>query len=82
MPTKKSYWMLLSAAYFDLDRDDEARAIVQLAYRQGLLDQEREVRALARLLLANGLPYEAANVLEKGMSDAGGSQPGGRPTSC
>jgi tetratricopeptide (TPR) repeat protein len=69
VPTKKSYWMLLSAAYFDLDRDDEARAIVQLAYRQGLLDQEKEVRALARLLLANGLPFEAANVLEKGMKD-------------
>ena len=69
-PTKKSYWMLLSAAYFDLDRDAEARAIVQLAYRQGLLDQDREIRALTRLLLANGLPYEAAAVLEKGMTDA------------
>ncbi len=69
-PTKKSYWLLLSAAYFELDRDDEARSIVQLAYRQGLLDQDREVRALARLLLSNGLPYEAAKVLEKGMADA------------
>ncbi|HYN22157.1 MAG TPA: tetratricopeptide repeat protein, partial [Thermoanaerobaculia bacterium] len=68
VPTKKSYWMLLSAAYFELDRDEEARSIVQLAYRQGLLDQDREVRALARLLLANGLPYEAAGVLEKGMT--------------
>lgn len=70
VPTKKSYWLLLSAAYFELDRDAEARAIVQLAYRQGLLDKDREVIALARLLLANGLPYEAASVLEKGMSDA------------
>ena len=68
-PSKKSYWLLLSAAYFELDRNDEARSIVQLAYRQGLLDQDREIRALARLLLANGLPYEAANVLEKAMTD-------------
>jgi tetratricopeptide (TPR) repeat protein len=67
-PDKKSYWLLLSAAYFELDRDDDARAIVQLAYRQGLLDQDREIRALARLLLSNGLPYEAAGVLEKGMA--------------
>jgi len=70
VPTKKSYWILLSAAYFELDRDEEARAIVQLAYRQGLLDQDREIRALARLLLANGLPYEAATVLEQGMAKA------------
>jgi tetratricopeptide (TPR) repeat protein len=69
-PTKKSYWLLLSAAYFELDRDEDARSIVQLAYRQGLLDQDREVRALARLLLSNGLPYEAAKVIEKGMADA------------
>ena len=69
MPNKKSYWMLLSAAYFDLDRDEEARSIVQLAYRQGLLDQDREVRALARLLLSNGIPYQAAGVIEKGMKD-------------
>ena len=67
-PNKKSYWLLLSAAYFELDRDDDARAIVQLAYRQGLLDQDREIRALARLLLSNGLPYEAAGVLQKGMA--------------
>ena len=67
-PNKKSYWLLLSAAYFELDRDDDARAIVQLAYRQGLLDQDREIRALARLLLSNGLPYEAAAVIEKGMA--------------
>jgi tetratricopeptide (TPR) repeat protein len=68
-PGKKTYWLLLSAAYFELDRDDEARSIVQLAYRQGLLDQDREIRALARLLLSNGLPYEAAQVLERGMAD-------------
>jgi tetratricopeptide (TPR) repeat protein len=67
-PTKKSYWLLLSAAYFEQDRDEEARSSVQLAYRQGLLDQDREIRALARLLLANGLPYEAAGVLEKAMA--------------
>jgi tetratricopeptide (TPR) repeat protein len=67
-PSKKSYWLLLSAAYFELDRDDDARAVVELAHRQGLLDQDREIRALARLLLSNGLPYEAAGVLEKGMA--------------
>jgi tetratricopeptide (TPR) repeat protein len=69
-PSKKSYWLLLSAAYFELDRDDDARAIVQLAYRQGLLDQDREIRALARLLLSNGLPYQAAAVLQKGMASS------------
>jgi tetratricopeptide (TPR) repeat protein len=69
VPTRKSYWMLLSAAYLELGRDEEARSLVQLAHRQGLLDQDREVRALARLLLASGLPYDAAIALEKGMAD-------------
>jgi tetratricopeptide (TPR) repeat protein len=68
-PDKKSYWMLLSAAYFELDRDGDARSAVQLAYRQGLLDQEREYRALSRLLLASGLPWDGAAVIEKGMAD-------------
>ena len=74
-PTKKSYWLLLSAAYFELDRDEEARSIVQLAYRQGLLDQDREIRALARLLLSNGLPYEAGEGDREGDGRRGGSRP-------
>jgi tetratricopeptide (TPR) repeat protein len=68
-PSKKTYWLLLSAAYFELEREDDARAIVQLANRQRLLDLERERIALGRLLLAHGLPYECAGVLDQAMAD-------------
>jgi tetratricopeptide (TPR) repeat protein len=68
-PRRKTYWLLLSAAYFELDREDDARATVALAHRMGILELDREHLALARLQLANGLPYECAGVVEQGMSD-------------
>jgi tetratricopeptide (TPR) repeat protein len=66
---KKSYWVQLSALYSQLDREEEALAALQLAYDQGFLDLDRELRQLAQLYLHHGLPYRAAFVLEKGLND-------------
>jgi tetratricopeptide (TPR) repeat protein len=66
---KKSYWTQISAVYAELGREDEALAALQLAYEQGLLDRDRELRQLAQRYLQHGLPYRAALVLEKGISD-------------
>jgi tetratricopeptide (TPR) repeat protein len=66
---RKSYWTQLSALYSQLDREEEALAALQLAYDQGLLDLDRELRQLAQLYLHHGLPYRAAFVLEKGLTE-------------
>jgi tetratricopeptide (TPR) repeat protein len=69
MYPRKSYWTQLSALYSQLDREEEALATLQLAYDQDLLDRDTELRQLAQLYLHHGLPYRAAFVLEKGLTD-------------
>ncbi len=65
---KKSYWVQLAAIYFALERDKESFAVQQLAYSQGLLESDRDLRRLAQMYLFNDLPYRAALVLEKGLA--------------
>jgi tetratricopeptide (TPR) repeat protein len=46
---------------------EEALIPLQLAYSQGLLTDESELRRLAELLLYLDLPYRAAQVVERGI---------------
>lgn len=66
---RKLYWVQLSAAYSALDRGSEALAVLELAYMQGLLTEEGELVHLAQLYFYNGVPFEAARVLNKGLED-------------
>jgi tetratricopeptide (TPR) repeat protein len=43
--------------------------VQQVAYLQGLLTEDKELRRLARSYLYNDLPYPAAHVLEKGLAE-------------
>jgi len=69
-PEKKTYWMQLSSVYAALGRYDDATATMQLAYQGGLLTEDAEIRRLAELLIHNGIPRRAAEIL----SDAVGTQ--------
>jgi tetratricopeptide (TPR) repeat protein len=66
---KKTYWIQLAAVYFALEEDQKSFAVQQLAYSQGLLTNDRELRRLAQMYLFNDLPYRAASVLEKGLEE-------------
>jgi len=66
---KKSYWIQLAAVYAELGRDLDSLAAQQLAYAQGLLTTDRELTRLAQLYLYNDLPFEAAEVMSKGLED-------------
>lgn len=66
---KKTYWVQLAAVYFSLERDKESFAVQELAYTQGLLETDRELRRLAQMYLYNDLPYRAALVLEKAIEE-------------
>jgi tetratricopeptide (TPR) repeat protein len=69
-PGKKLYWVQLAAVQNHLNLDDQALATMQLAHRAALLDEDTDVRQLARLLYLQELPFQCAEVVEEAI-DAG-----------
>jgi len=67
--TKKQYWIQLSLIYGARGDYENAMEIQQLAYAQGLLTEDDELRRLARTYLFHQLPYPAAEVLERGLAE-------------
>ena len=68
-PEKKTYWTQLSQIYYRLEQRDRALATMALAYRKGLLDKQSDITYLSSLYSDSGVPYKAAEVLEKGIRD-------------
>lgn len=66
---KTEYWMQLSAVYNELGRGEKELAAMQVTYEAGNFKKENEVIGYSQILMANDLPYEAAQVLDKGLSD-------------
>ena len=63
---KKSYWLQLAGMYLELERDNEALAIYDLAYSQNYLEESKDLVQYARLALNGNVSYKAATILEKG----------------
>ncbi len=68
MPAKEDYWKQLSSILFEIKKDKESLAVLALADRQGFLDTESEIRNLANIYLLLEIPYKAAQILERGIS--------------
>jgi tetratricopeptide (TPR) repeat protein len=66
---KERYWIQLSLIYGAREEYRHSLAVQQVAYLQGFLRQDKELRRLARGYLYNSLPYPAARVLEKGLAE-------------
>jgi tetratricopeptide (TPR) repeat protein len=66
---KRTYWTQLSALYAHLGQEPQSLAVMQIAYQEGFLEKDREIRQLAQLFLANGLPYRAALAIEQALAD-------------
>ncbi|MBM4242763.1 MAG: tetratricopeptide repeat protein [Deltaproteobacteria bacterium] len=66
---KKIYWQQLSAVHAEAGDFNKALAVSAIAYEQGVLTEDKELRQLAQLYLYNRIPYQAALVLEKGMAE-------------
>jgi tetratricopeptide (TPR) repeat protein len=69
-PDKADYWRQLGQTYAQNGDDDKALGVFALMYRQGLAQSEQDYLNLVSLYMHNNEPYEAANVLQKGL-DAG-----------
>jgi len=67
-PTK-NYMLSLASAYATLDKQKEQLAVLELAYKKGHLNDERLLLALTTLFYAQGVPYKAAKVMQKGLKD-------------
>ena len=66
---KKQYWVQLALIYGAREDYRRSLAVQQVAYAQGYLTEDKELRRLARSYLYNDLPYPAAKVLEKGIEE-------------
>jgi tetratricopeptide (TPR) repeat protein len=66
---KKPYWMQLSAIYAELGEDSKALASQQLAYQEGFLTEDKELRRLAQMYLFHDLPFRAATVLDRAIEE-------------
>lgn len=64
---KKMYWTQLAGALLNQNKGFQALAIMDLALMMGLLDKEGELLNIVSLYIQNGLPYEASQLLEKGI---------------
>ena len=66
-PENKQFWVYLGNFYTLTEEYGKALSTLQLAYSQGYLEKDSEVRMLAQMYANNNIPYKAATVMEKHM---------------
>ena len=69
-PEDRGYWTQLSGLYSTTGKDADAFAVLEVAYRAGLLNKEAEVLTLVQYYSFFDNPYRGAKLLEREM-DAG-----------
>jgi tetratricopeptide (TPR) repeat protein len=66
---KKEYWVQLSHMYGEQEKTSEQLAALETAYVQSMLDKDNEQVMMAYLYLNADVPYKAAKVMDKGLSN-------------
>lgn len=64
-PENKSWWTQLPMFYLLVEDYSKALQTLDLAYKQGFLEKESQIKTLANLYSSNESPYKAAKLLEK-----------------
>ncbi|MBZ9610562.1 tetratricopeptide repeat protein [Rheinheimera maricola] len=64
-PENKQFWVYLGNFYTLTEEYGKALSTLQLAYSQGYLEKDSEVRMLAQMYANNNIPYKAAVTMEK-----------------
>ncbi|MDO7086103.1 hypothetical protein WNY51_17730 [Pseudocolwellia sp. AS88] len=64
-PEVKTFWVQLGQFYTLVEDYDKALATLDLAYKQGYLEKESEIKVLASLYSQKGIPFTSATLLEK-----------------
>ena len=68
-PRNKDYWIQLSRIYQVINKQGMALSTYYLAYENGLITSESDIIHLARLFMAEDLPYKAASVLKNSIAN-------------
>ncbi|MEO0412928.1 MAG: hypothetical protein AAF221_13935 [Pseudomonadota bacterium] len=66
---KEQYWKQLSGMYSQRGMEKEELASFEIAYAQGFLDTESEVKRMAQLYQFHGMPIKSVDVINKGIKD-------------
>jgi len=64
-PEDKQWWVRLGSFYMLTEEYPKALATLELAYKQGFLEKESQIKMLANLYASNEIPYKAAKLFEK-----------------
>ncbi|WP_448210949.1 tetratricopeptide repeat protein [Colwellia sp. MEBiC06753] len=64
-PENKQWWTQLGMFYLLVEDYPKALSTLDMAYKQGYLVKESELKTLASLYQSNGVPFKAAKLLEK-----------------
>lgn len=68
-PSKKLWWVQLGMFYLLVEDYKKSLATLDLAYKQGFLVKENELKPLIQLYATNEQPYKAAALIEKHLKD-------------
>lgn len=66
---KKEYFVQLATMYGEVGKEKQQLYMMEVAYEEGMLTRESEILTIAQLYASNDMPYKAAKVMEKGISD-------------
>lgn len=66
-PSERAYWTQLSGLYNQMGRDADAFAVLEVAYRAGLLKTESEILTLVQYFSFYDNPFRGAKLLEREM---------------
>jgi len=64
-PDVKTYWVQLGQFYTLVEDYNKALQTLDLAYKQGFLEKESEIKVLASLYSQQAIPFKSAKLLEK-----------------
>jgi tetratricopeptide (TPR) repeat protein len=67
-PDVKTFWVQLGQFYTLIEDYDKALATLDLAYKQGYLEKESEIKVLASLYSQKAIPFKSATLLEKNIA--------------
>ncbi|GAA0364968.1 tetratricopeptide repeat protein [Bowmanella denitrificans] len=68
-PDDPQWWSQLGMFYAQVEDYKKALAMLEVAYNNGFLKKESEIRVLSQLYASNDIPYKAASIMEKHMKE-------------
>ena len=66
-PKEKRYWRNLASIYSQQDMIDDALAVMEMYYVQGLMESENDYKQLSSMFAYSDIPYRTAQILKEGI---------------